>query len=114
MPDGSKTDPPLAKAEPISHGGSASGITELRRGTNPNWATAIAARERKWHKALKTLELLFWSFSAQRPGMYVRLNVQVEKLAVGPVIVLFQINENYQVLTDIEYLTTCLTMDLMG
>jgi len=32
MPAGSKTDPPLAKAEPISDGGSASGITQLRRG----------------------------------------------------------------------------------
>ncbi|GAB0179967.1 junction-mediating and -regulatory protein-like [Grus japonensis] len=32
MPAGSKTDSPLAKAEPISHGGSASGITQLRRG----------------------------------------------------------------------------------
>ncbi|GAB0189017.1 epimerase family protein SDR39U1 [Grus japonensis] len=32
MPAGSKTDPLLAKAEPISDGGSASGITELRRG----------------------------------------------------------------------------------
>jgi len=29
---GSKMDPPLAKAEPISDGGSASGITNLRRG----------------------------------------------------------------------------------
>ena len=32
MPAGSKTDPLLAKAEPISDGGSASGITYLRRG----------------------------------------------------------------------------------
>ena len=32
MPAGSKTDPQLAKAEPISDGGSASGITDLRRG----------------------------------------------------------------------------------
>ncbi|GAB0180141.1 hypothetical protein GRJ2_000479400 [Grus japonensis] len=32
MPASSKTDPLLAKAEPISDGGSASGITELRRG----------------------------------------------------------------------------------
>ncbi|GAB0205655.1 hypothetical protein GRJ2_003031100 [Grus japonensis] len=31
MPASSKMDPLLAKAEPISHGGSASGITELRR-----------------------------------------------------------------------------------
>ena len=32
MPAGSKTDPPLAKAEPISDGGRASGITYLRQG----------------------------------------------------------------------------------
>jgi len=41
---GSKTDPLLAKAEPISDGGSTSGITELRRGKS-YCATAIAARE---------------------------------------------------------------------
>jgi len=33
VPAGSKTDPSLAKAEPISDSVSASGITELRRGT---------------------------------------------------------------------------------
>ncbi|GAB0175634.1 hypothetical protein GRJ2_000028600 [Grus japonensis] len=32
MPAGSKMDPPMTKAEPISDGGSASGVTELRRG----------------------------------------------------------------------------------
>jgi len=32
MPAGSKTDPLLAKAKPISDGGTASGITYLRRG----------------------------------------------------------------------------------
>jgi len=32
VPAGSKTDPPLAKAKPISNGGSASVITYLRRG----------------------------------------------------------------------------------
>jgi len=31
---GSKTDPPLAKAKPISDGGRASVITYLRRGKN--------------------------------------------------------------------------------
>ncbi|GAB0186196.1 E3 ubiquitin-protein ligase MARCHF3 [Grus japonensis] len=31
MPAGSKMDPLLAKAKPISDGGSASGVTELRR-----------------------------------------------------------------------------------
>jgi len=30
--DGSETDLPLAKAKPISDGGSASGITQLRKG----------------------------------------------------------------------------------
>jgi len=33
MPTGSKMDPPLAKAEPVSDGGSVSGITGLRRKT---------------------------------------------------------------------------------
>jgi len=32
MPAGSKTDLPLAEAKPISDGGSASGITYLRKG----------------------------------------------------------------------------------
>ncbi|PKU48629.1 rna-directed dna polymerase from mobile element jockey- hypothetical protein [Limosa lapponica baueri] len=44
MPAGSKTDPPLAKAEPISVGGSASGITYLRReaeGRNDMRATTL-------------------------------------------------------------------------
>jgi len=35
MPAGSKTDLPLAKAKPISDGGSTSGITHLRRQTPP-------------------------------------------------------------------------------
>jgi len=34
MPLGSKTDPSLAKAKPISDGGSISVITDLRRGKN--------------------------------------------------------------------------------
>ena len=54
MPAGSKTDLPLAKAEPISNGGSASGITYLTRGKNC-CATAIAAGERSenmWEKQL--------------------------------------------------------------
>jgi len=34
MTAGSKTDPPLAKAKPISDSGSASVITDLRRGKN--------------------------------------------------------------------------------
>jgi len=36
VPAGSKTDPPLAKAKPISDGGSASVITYLRRGRKKN------------------------------------------------------------------------------
>ena len=40
-----KMDPLLAKAEPISDGGSASGITYLRKGKEVRGA-AIAARER--------------------------------------------------------------------
>jgi len=40
VPAGSKTDLLLAKAEAISDSGSASGITYLRRGKKPNWATA--------------------------------------------------------------------------
>ncbi|GAB0185856.1 hypothetical protein GRJ2_001050900 [Grus japonensis] len=43
MPAGSKTDPLLAKAEPISDSGSASGITELRTGKH---CCTTAARER--------------------------------------------------------------------
>ena len=43
MPAGSKADPLLAKAEPISDGGSASGITYLRREEKNPCATAIAA-----------------------------------------------------------------------
>ncbi|GAB0177162.1 epimerase family protein SDR39U1 [Grus japonensis] len=35
MPAGYKTDPPLAKTKPISHSGSASGITLLRKGKTP-------------------------------------------------------------------------------
>ncbi|GAB0205519.1 F-box only protein 31 [Grus japonensis] len=46
MPAGSKMDPLLAKAEPISDGGSASGIIEFGRGTNC-CATATAAGERR-------------------------------------------------------------------
>ena len=46
VPAGSKMDPLLAKAEPISDGGSASGITYLRRGKS-HCAAAIAARERR-------------------------------------------------------------------
>ncbi|CAM9245182.1 unnamed protein product [Bubo scandiacus] len=45
MPASSKTDPPLAKAEPISSSGSTSGITYLRRGKSC-CTTATAAGER--------------------------------------------------------------------
>ena len=45
MPAGSETDPPLAKAEPISNSGSASGIRYLRRKKKLQ-GTETAARER--------------------------------------------------------------------
>ena len=45
VPAGSKTDPPLAKAEPNSDSGSVSGITHLRREKSCCTA-AIAAGER--------------------------------------------------------------------
>jgi len=35
VPAGSKTDPPMVKAEPISNGGSVSVITYFRRGKKP-------------------------------------------------------------------------------
>jgi len=35
VPAGSQTDPLLAKGKPVSDGGRASGITELRRGKIP-------------------------------------------------------------------------------
>lgn len=43
MLDSFKTDPMLAKADPISSGGSASMITYLRRveGKEPCWGTAV-------------------------------------------------------------------------
>jgi len=44
VPAGSKTDPPLAKAKPISEGGSAPGITYLRRG-NKNCGKMAVKRE---------------------------------------------------------------------
>jgi len=45
MPASSRMDPPLAKAKPTSDSGSASGITQLRRGSK-TCATAAAVRER--------------------------------------------------------------------
>ena len=45
MPAGSKTDPPLAKAEPISNSGSASVITYLRKSKRSYRGVAVAARE---------------------------------------------------------------------
>jgi len=44
VPAGSKTDPLLAKAKPISDSGSTSGITYLRRGKKPVWI--LKSRER--------------------------------------------------------------------
>ena len=46
MPAGSKTDPPLPKAKPISNSGSASVITYLRMGKRSYRGVAVAARER--------------------------------------------------------------------
>ena len=46
MPAGSKTDPPPAKAEPISHSGSTSVITYLRRKKKLLGQTEMAAGER--------------------------------------------------------------------
>jgi len=45
VPAGSKTDPPLAKAKPLSNGGSASGITYLRRGRKNCSETAVERQE---------------------------------------------------------------------
>ena len=47
MPAGSKMDPLLAKAEPISDSGSASGITDLRRGKKTTCAVAARREERE-------------------------------------------------------------------
>jgi len=46
VPASSKTDPLLAKAEPISNGGSTSGTTQLRKGEN-TCITAFAAEREK-------------------------------------------------------------------
>ncbi|GAB0202867.1 hypothetical protein GRJ2_002752300 [Grus japonensis] len=50
MPAGSKMDPPLAKAEPISNGGSVSVITSLSTGKkllyNSNWRRGMRICER--------------------------------------------------------------------
>ena len=46
MPASSKTDPPLAKAEPISNSGSASGITYLRKGKKLQGSSSCSQRER--------------------------------------------------------------------
>ena len=45
MPASSKTDLPLAKAEPISDGGSASGITYLRKGKKLLHSSSCSRRE---------------------------------------------------------------------
>ena len=48
MQAGSKMDLLLAKAKPISDGGSASGITQFRKGKNP------AERQLQWERRVKT------------------------------------------------------------
>jgi len=45
VPAGSKMDPPLAKAKPISNSGSASGITYLRRGRKYIYSETAVKRE---------------------------------------------------------------------
>ena len=45
VPASSKMDPPLAKAKPISDGGSASVITDLRRGRKNCGETAVEKEE---------------------------------------------------------------------
>ncbi|GAB0178853.1 hypothetical protein GRJ2_000350600 [Grus japonensis] len=56
MPAGSKTDAPLAKAEPISDGHSASGITQLRRGKKhqEQFQPETQVRRRKRHSSADT------------------------------------------------------------
>ncbi|GAB0205771.1 E3 ubiquitin-protein ligase MARCHF3 [Grus japonensis] len=51
MPAGSKTDPLLAKAEPISDGGSASAITYLRREKKNLWQNS------SWKRGLRICEI---------------------------------------------------------
>ncbi|TRZ22985.1 hypothetical protein HGM15179_004127 [Zosterops borbonicus] len=59
MPAGSRVDSPLAKAEPINDGGSASGVTWLRNGKKPSAQEEIADRGRNckfdWILALSKL-----------------------------------------------------------
>jgi len=45
VPVGSKTDPLLAKGKPVSDGGSASGITYLRREKKTLGETAVGREE---------------------------------------------------------------------
>jgi len=45
VPAGSKMDPLVAKAQPISNGGSASGITQLKRGEPPLYNGNCSRRE---------------------------------------------------------------------
>jgi len=47
---GSKMDPPLAKAKPISDGVSTSGITQLRRGKKNCWEMAFGERSETMRK----------------------------------------------------------------
>ncbi|PKU39608.1 hypothetical protein llap_10088 [Limosa lapponica baueri] len=47
MPAGSKMDLPLAKAEPISDGGNASGITYLRRGQKKETTSGATPAEER-------------------------------------------------------------------
>lgn len=54
MPDGSKMDLPVAKAKPISKTGSASGITDLRKGSKlPRWGNCSQKSE-EWEYVRET------------------------------------------------------------
>ncbi|GAB0183636.1 hypothetical protein GRJ2_000828900 [Grus japonensis] len=90
MPAGSKMDLLLAKAEPISNDGSASGITELRRGKNLPPGTFAAGEEREYVRgtALQTPSSFFiveephsFDFLKKRDHLaFVRHDILVSKL----------------------------------
>jgi len=80
MPAGSKMDLPLAKAEPISDGGSTSGITQLRRGKK-TWATATADRAKSENSA--NTKVGEEGGGGGAPGMRAEIPLQpVEKIMV--------------------------------
>jgi len=57
VPAGSKTDLPLAKAEPISNGGSASATTHIRRGEGGELCNSYCSRlQSSQHVRERTLQ----------------------------------------------------------